>query len=625
VRSLPNVNDSISWTAKVMEANVYRAQEKYEEEINEWLKSLEWLQSKNNLWWNVIAYKRLADAYRDIKDYDSAIVYLNKANDFHQSYDPDSPDLYQYYVDIALIFELKGNTSKSLGYLKTASKEMRKANNDLSEAEISHRIAYIYFDISKYDQAKEYNDKALRISNSNDFDELLLRAYYLAFQIDQKLDQDQDALDNYTKYSELNLRFNNEEKENIRDTYLKQYQIERAEKQYKLIIASEELKDFELEQFKLEREKTEAELNLLKEQKSLKEIELQNQTLLANETKSQLELARKNNEAISQAREIERLESDRQLSKLQLEEQKSKELADQRMIENLTQENENKQLMLEIESGKINRVRWFSVFSIVIVILLIVFLTTKIKANKILFSKNQEIAYQHREIEIKNKKLAAEKGKTDSLLLNILPHETAEELKSTGKALPKMYENVSVLFTDFSGFTKLTEKMDPIEVLNNLEFMFTRFDEIASNNGLERIKTIGDGYMCAGGLPVENETHAIDAVRSGLAFIQALTDFNEDQKRIGKPVWQLRIGINSGKVVAGVIGKRKFAYDIWGDTVNLASRAESHGLLNKINITENTYNQIDHLFDCKYRGEVEVKNIGKVKMYIVLGEKATLE
>ena len=200
-----------------------------------------------------------------------------------------------------------------------------------------------------------------------------------------------------------------------------------------------------------------------------------------------------------QANEIERLESDKQLNKLQLEEQKAKELADQRKIETLTQENKNKELMLEIESQKINRVRWFSAFSIVIVILLIVFLTSKTKANRVLYSKNQEIAYQHREIEIKNKKLAAEKGKTDSLLLNILPKETAEELKSTGKALPKVYESISVLFTDFSGFTSLTEKMDPQEVLNNLEFMFSRFDEITIANNMERIKTMGDGYMCAGG------------------------------------------------------------------------------------------------------------------------------
>jgi class 3 adenylate cyclase len=415
--------------------------------------------------------------------------------------------------------------------------------------------------------------------------------------------------------------FNDIEKENIRDTYFKQYQIERAEKQYKLIIASEELKDFELEQFKLESEKREAELNLLKQQKNLKEIELSNQTLLANETKNQLELVRKNNEAIKQAREIEKLESDRQLNRLQLEEQKAKELADQRKIENLTQENENKELMLEIESQKINRVRWFSAFSIVIVILLIVFLTTKIKANRVLFSKNQEIAYQHREIEVKNKKLAAEKSKSDSLLLNILPAETAEELKTTGKALPKVYDSVSVLFTDFSGFTSLTEKMDPREVLSNLEYMFIRFDELAIKNDMERIKTIGDGYMCAGGLPMENETHPINAVRTGLAYLEALRDFNSTQKKKGKPEWKLRIGINTGKVVAGVIGQQKFAYDIWGDTVNLASRAESHGLLNQVNITENTYLAIKDFFECEYRGEVEVKNIGKVKMYIVKKEK----
>ena len=265
LNKLGNIQDSLQWKSYSLEAYAYELQNNYQAEIEVWNKTLVWLNDKNEALWNIEANKRLANAYRNEKNYDQAIIYLNKANDLHESYDPASPDLYQYYVDIALIFELQGKSSRSLAYLKTASKEMRKANNDLSEAEISQRIASIYFDVGKLDQAKEYNDKAIRISDKNDFDELLMRAYYLAYQIDVKLNQHEKALDNYAKYSEIKLRFTIAEKENIRDTYLKQYQIERAEKQYKLIIATEELKDFELEQFKLENEKTEAELLLLKE------------------------------------------------------------------------------------------------------------------------------------------------------------------------------------------------------------------------------------------------------------------------------------------------------------------------------------------------------------------------
>lgn len=621
VDGLENVNDSLLWLSKKQLAQALKEQGKFEEEISVWQNNLVWLGDKDRIDWIIFANKSLADAYRNVEDYSSAIIYLNKANDFHQSYNPNSPDLYQYYVDIALIFELQGNNSKSLGYLKTASKEMRKAGNDFSEAEISYHIAYIYFGLDKTDQSREYNDKAIRISSKRNFDELLMRAYYLSYQIDERLNMFENALKDYSNYSELRIRFNDEEKEILRDTYQKQYQIERAEKQYKLIIASEELKDFELEQFRLEKEKTEAQLDLLQEQKTKKEIELKNQTLEANEVKNQLEFEKQNREADKQSSEIRDLEKEKQINLLIINEQKSKQSSDILEIETLTQENKNKELMLEIEINKRNRVRWFSLLAVIIAVLIGILFWSKRKENKVLSGKNKEIEYQHREIEIKNKKLAEEKGKTDSLLLNILPQETADELKSTGKALPKVYDNVSVLFTDFSGFTSLTEKMDPRLVLNNLELMFTRFDDIASENDMERIKTIGDGYMCAGGLPLENKTHPIDAVRTGLKYLTALEEFNVDQKELGKPEWKLRVGINSGKVVAGVIGKRKFAYDIWGDTVNLASRAESHGILNKVNITENTYLEIKDVFDCEYRGEVDVKNIGKVKMYIVLGEK----
>lgn len=615
-------SDSVLWVAKTNIADVYNQKGESENEIKQWKNIISWLESKNRLDWLIVANKSLADAYRDQKNYDLSIIYLNKANDLHQSYDPDSPDLYEYYVDIALIFDLQGDNSKSLGYLKTAGKEMRKSKNYLSEAEISHRISSIYYKAGQLDNANEYNNKAIRIASTYEYDELLSRAYYLAYEIDKELGLYQKALEDYAKFAEINQRFVEEEKEILRDLFQKQFQIERAEKQYKLIIASEELKDFELVQIRLEKENAETQVDLLREQQTKKEVDLQNQTLLANEAKNQLELSEKRYQADQQAREIENLENERQLKQLQIEEQKAKEMVDQTEIENLTKDNEIANLNLEKEIQKKNRVRWFSVFIIIILLLAGIFLRTKIKANSELEEKNKEIAYQHREIEIKNKRLADEKSKSDSLLLNILPQETADELKSTGKALPKVYNSVSVLFTDFSGFTKLTEKMDPREVLSNLELMFSRFDEISSENEMERIKTIGDSYMCAGGIPVENSTHPINAVRTALSFLKATDDFNHEQRKLGMEQWNLRIGVNTGNVVAGVIGKRKFAYDIWGDTVNLASRAESHGVVNKLNITENTYQLIKDNFDCVYRGEVDVKNIGKVKMYIVNKEKS---
>ena len=366
------------------------------------------------------------------------------------------------------------------------------------------------------------------------------------------------------------------------------------------MIANEELEDFELQQLRLEKEKSNAELDLLKQKQESKDIELQNQVLKANEANQQLKISQSNLKSQQQESEIENLKKDRQITELIIENQKNKENEDKIAIEILKKDNELALMDAEKQRNVKNRARWIGgLFAIIMLIAI--------------WSSIRE--YKNR------KTIAAEKKKSDNLLLNILPKETADELKSTGKALPKNYDTVSVLFTDFAGFTRLSEKMDPSEVLRNLETMFSKFDEIAEQNNMERIKTIGDGYMCAGGLPLPNDDNAIKAVITGLEFLKATAAFNNEQKKAGMALWNLRIGINTGPVVAGVIGVKKFAYDIWGDTVNLASRAESHGIESQLNITENTYNKVKDIFECEHRGEIEVKSLGKVNMYIVKGYK----
>lgn len=209
-----------------------------------------------------------------------------------------------------------------------------------------------------------------------------------------------------------------------------------------------------------------------------------------------------------------------------------------------------------------------------------------------------------------------EKNLSNSLLLNILPAETAVELKENGKVLAKKYELVTVLFTDFEGFTNYSENLSPEKLVESIDYYFSKFDEIIDKYDLEKIKTIGDSYMCAGGLPFPTEDHASKIILAAIEII----DFVEQSKNKlveNRINFKVRIGVNSGSIVAGIVGTKKFAYDIWGDTVNIASRMESNSETGKINISENTYNLVKDQFSCTYRGEIEVKSKGMMKMYFV--------
>lgn len=224
---------------------------------------------------------------------------------------------------------------------------------------------------------------------------------------------------------------------------------------------------------------------------------------------------------------------------------------------------------------------------------------------------------RYRYVRKTNKIIKDERDRSQDLLLNILPEETARELESNGHAKTRFYDNVTVLFTDFKGFSTIAGKLTPIELVAELNEYFMAFDEIMGKYNLEKIKTIGDAYMCAGGIPTTNETHPLDAVNAAMAM-QAYMEKRQREKNItGVDGWELRIGIHTGPVVAGVVGKKKYAYDIWGDTVNIASRMESNGEPGKVNISASTYHLISEHYQCLYRGKISAKNIGEVDMYFV--------
>jgi class 3 adenylate cyclase len=203
------------------------------------------------------------------------------------------------------------------------------------------------------------------------------------------------------------------------------------------------------------------------------------------------------------------------------------------------------------------------------------------------------------------------------LLLNILPAEVAKELQVNGQATPRNFESVSVMFTDFKSFTVIADKMSPQDLVEELNTCFKAFDHIIGKYNLEKIKTIGDAYMCAGGIPSPDDRHAHNMVKASLEIQEYIKQNNKRKVEEGKEAWDLRLGLHVGPIVAGVVGKKKYAYDIWGSTVNVASRMESNGEPGRVNISAATYELIKDEFECSYRGKIYAKNVGEIDMYFV--------
>ena len=233
----------------------------------------------------------------------------------------------------------------------------------------------------------------------------------------------------------------------------------------------------------------------------------------------------------------------------------------------------------------------------------------------------EKVAFRTLEIEKQKKQLESEKSKSDARLLNILPEEIAAALKRFGKSYARKHEEISVLFADIKGFTSIAEHMTPDLLVTQLDETFRGFDYITGKYGLEKIKTIGDAYMCAAGLPQDDEAHALNAVKAAMDMQNFIAEFSRSKVIQDLPGFEIRIGIHSGSVVSGVVGTKKFVYDIWGDTVNLASQMEQQSEPGKINISGETYKLVKDHFNCKYRGKIAVKGKGDIDMYFVTDKK----
>ena len=299
-----------------------------------------------------------------------------------------------------------------------------------------------------------------------------------------------------------------------------------------------------------------------------------------------------------QAADDRRKQLERKYDKLSKEEMRN---------EALLKEQETELLAAEIETEKQTNFRniLFGALGSLGLILMLVF--GRLRANR----------KAKKEIEAKSKIIDEERKRSDELLLNILPADIAKELKEKGKVQAKKFNDVSVLFTDFKNFSGIAERMTADQLVNELDHCFKAFDYIISQyDSIEKIKTIGDAYMCAIGLNVK-KGQASDLVKAAVEMQDFMEEYKQDRSRNHKPFFEARIGIHTGPVVAGMVGFNKFAYDIWGDTVNIASRMESNGMVGRVNISDSTFNKVRSQFKCDYRGKISAKNKGEIDMYFV--------
>ena len=571
--------------------------------------------------------------YNLLKRYPEAIQYFEQTEDL--CHDRAYIDMAVLYTNMGIAWNNMGNFNKSIQYLLLAQRKSDPKKNREAIAKLNHLIATIYYNNDDLYNALEYNDDAMAAARKAPYYELLSQTCFTAALIQQDLYDYEKALDYYKEHLTLRDSFLLEERLRQQELLQQQVLLERSEKEIKLLLINQKIQNLTIQQLESEKQRLqltsdnlalktqqqEDQLQLLQSAQEIQETQLKNQELENMRTKQELKLAQQAAESAKKDQEIFALEQNEKIQTLALAKEKEEKAREQKENELLKSKN-------ELAESKIARQQAFRRFAYgigallgLILLLILGGLLYSRLLNRKLAQQNTEIAHQKEEIEKSHQQIAVEKEKSDNLLLNILPKDTANELKESGVATPRNYEKVTVLFTDFSNFTRISAQMSPNELITELNTCFKAFDEIVERNNLEKIKTIGDSYMCAGGIPQPNDSNPEDAVNAALE-IKSFIDKNIAAKKANnQPFWEIRIGIHTGQIIAGVVGKKKFAYDIWGDTVNTSSRMESSGENGKINISQSTFELVKDKFDCTYRGMIEAKNKGKIGMYFVEGRK----
>mgnify|MGYP000148817464 CR=1 FL=1 len=562
-----------------------------------------------------LLYNNLGRQYAALHDYKKALEYFQKA-ELQCAYIPcDYPEVLWANMGIAL--HNTGESKRGIEYLLKARNLLAARKDYAALANLEHLLAGVYFSSNDLYNALSHNQTAIQYASDTKQQTVLAEAYRTAADLYHELYDFEKAFEYYRDY--LNVLDSMRIEDQAREQRLNQQRtlLAASEGQIKFLIARQNFKDLELNQIRFDRERLELqnknlelesrskedEVRLLEAQQDADQAKLREQTLQALEARQRLRLADQQLNAEKQGRLIVELREKEQI-------ERAENLADST---SRAQEIERIQREQAYQGEQDEDFRRFAYIlgGLFFIILGIVGVSWWFARRA-----RQRLESQNRKIQAQNIQIQEEQRKSDGLLLNILPQEIADELKASGQATPRLYESATVLFSDFVNFTRLSATLTPKQLIDELNECFLAFDEICERHGLEKIKTIGDAYMCAGGLPVPNETHAADAVRAALKMSSWLEA--RKHERPDAHLTEMRIGIHTGPVMAGVIGKNKFAYDIWGDAVNLAARLEEHGEPGQVNISAATKEAVKHLYLATHRGQKEVHNKGLVDMYFIV-------
>jgi class 3 adenylate cyclase/Flp pilus assembly protein TadD len=527
---------------------------------------------------NANALYNIGVAYRNLSNYDSALEYHLKALKIREEIG-NKKDIADSLHQIGIVYDYSNNFNKALEHHNKALEIREEINDEKGIADSLHNIGVIYHLSNRYMKALEYYLKALQIREDMGDKKAIAGSLNNLGVIYKDIVNYPKSLESYLKALEIFEEFGDKYEtanilNNIGELYLG-------------------LKDYEKALLYLEKG-----LSIAKEVEA-KEIIRENYAFHSEVYAAQGDY--------QQAFEYYKLSSE--IKDTIFTEESSAKIADmqtkyetekkEKEIALLKKDNEIKEL--ELDRQKLLRNSFLGGFAFVLMIAFIIFhlyrLTKKAHA---------ELAEAHRIITL-------EKEKSDKLLLNILPLKVATDLKERGMTEPESFPNVTVYFSDIVGFTKKSAMLDPKFVIDELNDIFTAFDSIIERNHCERIKTIGDAYFCVCGMPEEDPDHAENIVRSAQEIIQYLKERN----RNSRAEWEIRVGIHSGKVVGGVVGVKKYIYDVFGDTINTASRMESNSEPMRINISEVTYELVKERFNFIEREATFVKGKGEMKMYFV--------